>query len=688
MSSEGEAAGIERDPDLLEEYPENEDIKEKGVKTKQDCRSTGTALLISTKNEQRILEKDNVTPKLSNVELSDAADDTTSALLELKRQLEAEQASRAQSKLEWATLKKDLEAQLENLRTDSNDKETALKQLKVENSQLVEQIDKFTETTENYSKSSSEMKKDHLSKVQELEASIQSLKEKVDEKHGQVTGDVDSQSICNEMSSLRSQNEELSLQLTKQKDEVEKAHNDMKLMRQLQADSDERGKKYVAVLNKTKKQILKLEKEKSDATDEVAKLQSELMEIRELLSTAVQKEQDITAASSELQKTIQERDTAIADQCSKLRRQESELAILSKERKVANDSKMQAEDELQLKTAQYESSQIRVAHLEMRLKESEQQSEELYQRLSGLEEQLANSEQHVNRLKGNEEAFTKKSSGDLSTLQQLLDDVTKELTIERENAKQMKAANEKEQSEKLKRIEELQLELQSAQAQLEETNSILLERTTASNDSQSQVESLRSSLVAAENKIEYLSTSSTQISNELNQLKDWAGTIRSEKEEIERQLEESRMKETHFKSMNKVGIWIPQNLGCAGPFNLTPLHTNQKTLKDEIKRFTKVTPVSQASMSAASSRSASPSTKASSPSIMPNPPNIQNGQNGQADSHDSSLSQSISEVNLEYLKHIIMGFMENRQTRNQLIPVLSMLLKLNNEEIKRLQAAS
>ncbi|KAJ2957001.1 hypothetical protein NQZ79_g7211 [Umbelopsis isabellina] len=631
MSSEGEDAGIGSDHDLLEESGEKKDIEKK--------------------------DEDNVSLKFSNLNTSDAADDTTSAFLKLKRQLEAEQASHAESKLQWDTVKKDLETQLENVRAGSIANETALENLKVENSELVEQIDKFTETIENHSKSSSETEKTHALIVQELEASIQSLKKK------------NGQSNPSEISSLKSQNEDLSLQLTKQKGDVEKAHSEMKAMRQLQAESDERGKKYVAVLNKTKKQILKLEKEKSDAADEVAKLQSELMEMRDSLSKAGQKERDFTAASCELQNTILERDTEIADQRSKLCRQESELAILRKERKEANDSKMLAEDELQLKMAQYESSQTRVAHLEMKLKESEQQSEELYQRISALEEQLATLEQHVNRMKSNEEALARKSNGDLSALQQLLDDVTKELTVDRETAKQMKLTNEKEQAEKLKRIEQLQSELQSAQAQLEETNSVLLERTTVSNDAQTQVASLKSSLVAAEKKIEYLSTNSTQISNELNQLRDWAGTIRSEKEEIERQLEESRMKETHFKNQ----------------INLRPFKRFQKTLKDEIKRFTKVTPVSQASMSAASSRSASPSMKASSPSMVPNQSNFQNGQ---PNSSDSSLSQSISDVNLEYLKHIIIGFMENRQTRNQLIPVLSMLLKLNDEEIKRLQTAS
>jgi hypothetical protein len=71
-------------------------------------------------------------------------------------------------------------------------------------------------------------------------------------------------------------------------------------------------------------------------------------------------------------------------------------------------------------------------------------------------------------------------------------------------------------------------------------------------------------------------------------------------------------------------------------------------LKDEIKRFTKGTPVSQAGTSAAS------------PNTIPDQSNLHNGQ---SDPNDPSISHSISNVNLEYLKHIVIGFMENRQTR-------------------------
>lgn len=42
------------------------------------------------------------------------------------------------------------------------------------------------------------------------------------------------------------------------------------------------------------------------------------------------------------------------------------------------------------------------------------------------------------------------------------------------------------------------------------------------------------------------------------------------------------------------------------------------------------------------------------------------------------------EINLEYLRNVIIKFLESKSTRAQLIPVLSMMLKFTPEETKRL----
>ncbi|KAI9308862.1 GRIP domain-containing protein [Cunninghamella echinulata] len=44
------------------------------------------------------------------------------------------------------------------------------------------------------------------------------------------------------------------------------------------------------------------------------------------------------------------------------------------------------------------------------------------------------------------------------------------------------------------------------------------------------------------------------------------------------------------------------------------------------------------------------------------------------------------DVNMEYLRNVVLKFLESKSTRAQLVPVLTMLLKFSPEEIKRLQA--
>lgn len=57
----------------------------------------------------------------------------------------------------------------------------------------------------------------------------------------------------------------------------------------------------------------------------------------------------------------------------------------------------------------------------------------------------------------------------------------------------------------------------------------------------------------------------------------------------------------------------------------------------------------------------------------------------------SSMSNSVKEdeeINLEYLRNVIVKFLESKSTRAQLIPVLTMMLKFTPDEVKRLNHAA
>lgn len=46
------------------------------------------------------------------------------------------------------------------------------------------------------------------------------------------------------------------------------------------------------------------------------------------------------------------------------------------------------------------------------------------------------------------------------------------------------------------------------------------------------------------------------------------------------------------------------------------------------------------------------------------------------------------EINMEYLRNVIIKFLESKSTRSQLIPVMTMMLKFTPEEVRRLQHAA
>lgn len=57
-------------------------------------------------------------------------------------------------------------------------------------------------------------------------------------------------------------------------------------------------------------------------------------------------------------------------------------------------------------------------------------------------------------------------------------------------------------------------------------------------------------------------------------------------------------------------------------------------------------------------------------------------------SSSSGKAPEEEEINLEYLRNVIIKFLESRSTRAQLIPVLTMILKFTPDEIKRLNHAA
>lgn len=118
-------------------------------------------------------------------------------------------------------------------------------------------------------------------------------------------------------------------------------------------------------------------------------------------------------------------------------------------------------------------------------------------------------------------------------------------------------------------------------------------------------------------------------------------------------------------------------------------------MKEEVRKLSRVQNQQQPPSSSPSQKSPQPNhtqldARPKSP-ISSEPPRLIHSPSENMRSSRASMS-SVSgnsvkeeeEINLEYLRNVIIKFLESKSTRAQLIPVLSMMLKFTPEEVKRL----
>lgn len=120
-----------------------------------------------------------------------------------------------------------------------------------------------------------------------------------------------------------------------------------------------------------------------------------------------------------------------------------------------------------------------------------------------------------------------------------------------------------------------------------------------------------------------------------------------------------------------------------------------QTLKEEVRKLSRVQQQQQQQQqpTIAETRAKSPS-----PSDYPNSPKVHPHAHSFGAQSELIRSESVSsfsnsvkedeEINLEYLRNVIIKFLESKSTRAQLVPVLTMMLKFTPDEVKRLNHAA
>ncbi|OZJ03013.1 hypothetical protein BZG36_03975 [Bifiguratus adelaidae] len=422
-------------------------------------------------------------------------------------------------------------------------------------------------------------------------------------------------------------------------------------LRKTHEEEEDKMKKYINVLNKTKKQILKLEKEKSDMSGDLTNLQQQHATVVQELQQA---REQLLGIESTHQSALDGERQRLQGQISSMT---TELATLRANLTDIRQEKELQYEELQTKQAEYESSQSRVETFEHQIKEYTRELNESNERIVDLEDQLKRNQkaaaerdrelaQRADRYSAMEKDYEQR----LKAIQDELD----QIRSSQNGFDEVKQGLQEKLESSRKEIEELTSERQRVRDDLSEAR----RRIQASED---EIDTLKHQADNLKEDAEAKEASVKKLEHELKIVQQRVEELNQDISTKDQALEEAKMRESHLKTLNKFAA---------------------QTLKDEVRKISRPLQVEKPSFD--NSRPQSPSINSDTPpSHTPSPrPNRVMSPPSTPTLHPYTRED---EINLEYLRHVLLKFLENKATRPQLVPVIATIMKFTPDEAKRLQ---
>ncbi|RKP10229.1 hypothetical protein THASP1DRAFT_22035 [Thamnocephalis sphaerospora] len=398
---------------------------------------------------------------------------------------------------------------------------------------------------------------------------------------------------------------------------------ELKEARATAAEGEEKITKLVETLKSCKRQIERLQREREDAAKDAERQKCVITNLEETVKRAAQKAKEEQTERQQLRSRVEELTTA-------------HTAL---ERKEAQTS-----DQLQVKRAEYDSAQSALEMLRGQLAETRELHQQQVDRVGLLEEELATSRElfgekstecdgiktQLIELQATSQAAEERLTRELHRHENRALALVKELDALRATA----SIAEQSLTRKLQEATEACKKAEAATASREDELRHLEEKRNA----------MSRELTALEEAAQQTQKAHAGLSQRLNEAEARIKDAAQAKDALDTQLEESTLRESHLRSLNK-------------------------TLKDEVRRMQRQlvrAPPASSPRSPSHPGSAAASTPADSPSL-------------------SDHTQPSDSVNMEYLRHVLFKFIEFKGQRPQLIPVLAMLLKLAPQDLDKLE---
>ncbi|KAG0324163.1 hypothetical protein BG000_002312 [Podila horticola] len=424
------------------------------------------------------------------------------------------------------------------------------------------------------------------------------------------------------------------------KETIHQRDQDLEELQKAKGTLDDSLQKSASLLKAAQQHVKKLEKEKrqSDEDAEVAKLSvlNAQQEIRNLTDKSTSKTNSLTTELSKAQGT--------------LIKVERERDDLSKEKTSLQDQIQRLKAELKALQSTLENSETQLAEYKHLLAESRDRADTL-EELTSIARRVA--ETKVTDFEAMVARVTELESS-LSQAQGEIEEVKSSREIEF-----LEARREAE-----KNIAELQALAETGEQEIARLKDVEEEHRAMIEDLEKERDSSKEKVGALELDICKLNELKEQLELDLNTEK----SLVQDQKALEQQAEECKNRECHLRTLNK-------------------------TLKDEVRKLQKQIP--------GFSPQPSPSLHSQYTSgfpATPMPSSIAANGTGPRAMSMSSLTTPPStprfsrplfqnapdeDVNIEYLKNVMLNFMEHKERRIQLVPVVAQMLRLTPEETKR-----
>ncbi|OCH95795.1 hypothetical protein OBBRIDRAFT_816376 [Obba rivulosa] len=469
----------------------------------------------------------------------------------------------------------------------------------------------------------------------------------------------------------------------KRKADIERLEREVEKAKGLAKEEEEKRVKAIALLKTVRQKLVKAEKERDDVTKEVQVIKEKDKEERE------KEKAERLALQSEIQKLNAERETAILSLRSQFDKEsaavkeqyEREIAMLkgqyeleaiaakasyTKELDTKNSRISELEssvqrlagdkdelfDQLQIRQAELESSQSHLESLEGQCTELQYQLREVNDRAALLTEELAEAQREqstkVHSAGPTPEEVTRLLSATEVKYESRISDLRHQLQVVERERDESEAEWSKKLSEKAKELEALKGTLtMSARSREQESESASTLKT--------EIEELKEEIRQQQTRIVDLQRQAMKVTETEDMMKMQLSDVNMRATLLQQHLEEVKNRESQLRAANK-------------------------TMREELRKVQSSAALLErqrgpgvgywAARQDSSSEARSPRSSIDTGSRPSSP----------------SVDKSDEEVNIEYLRNIILQFLEHKEMRPHLVRILSTILRFTPQETRRLVA--